>query len=154
MKTLPILMLIAIAMVSIGTVTAAIPDADGDLLIGMTTQEFVDYYGAKYLEGDRSKVTVETLDFYAEEYAIYPTMDIYATETVVSVEVVDAPVPTTPVATPVTTPVKAPEPVPTVSEIQPPMDDTGSNTTAIMMVCAILIVGIIAYIFTQQKKED
>jgi hypothetical protein len=108
MKAILTLMTIAIVMASIGMVAAVGTPEDG-LLIGMTTQEYVDYYGMKYLEGDRSKCTVETLALYAEDYGIYPTMDIYGTATEVTV------VPE-PVQTSVVTSEPTPAPVPTVGQ--------------------------------------
>jgi hypothetical protein len=151
MKAILTLMTIAIVMASIGMVAAVGTPEDG-LLIGMTTQEYVDYYGMLYLEGDRSKCTVETLALYAEDYGIHPTMDIYATATVIEVAVV----PDT-VETSVTTPeptiqiVEEPEVLPVTST---PVATTDSNTTLMIIVCVILIAGIVFYIFSRQDKSE
>jgi len=154
MKTIAVLMVIAIAMVSVGTTVAAL-DPDGDLLASMTTQEFVDYYGMKYLAGDRSKVTVETLDLYAEKYAVYPTMDMNLDNAIMATVIVTD-TPTTPVATPVLIPeadIGIPDSAPIVPVAQPPVADTNSNMTILFVVAAIVIVGLVAYLYNQQKKE-
>jgi len=154
MKAIAILMVVAIAMLSVGT-TVAVPDVDNDLLISMTTQEFVDYYGLKYLAGDRSKITVETLDLYAEKYAVYPTMDINLDNAIMATVIVTD-TPTTPVTTPVLIPeadVGIPDSTPIIPAVQPPAADTDTNMTILFVVAAIVIVGLVAYLYTQQKKE-
>lgn len=154
MKTIVALMTVAIVMASIGMITA-VPDADGDLLISMTTQEYVDYYGMKYLEGDRSKCTVETLALYAEDYGIYPTMDIYAAATVTEVTVVPEPV-----AAPVVAPEPEPMPVQTVEEPEvvstvPVPEDDGINDTMLMFTIFVAVgIAIILILTTRQNKKE
>jgi hypothetical protein len=153
MKAILTLMTIAIVMASIGMVAAAIPDEDGTLLIGLTTQEYVDYYGMLYLEGDRSQRTIRTLEIFAEQYGVYPSMDIYATATATVTEV-------TVVPEPVQTPVVVPEPTVAlvkdtpIPEIADPVEDDDDNVTTFFVVGMLIIAGIIMYIYSRQDKKE
>lgn len=152
MKAILTMMTIAIVMASIGMATAVGTPEDG-LLISMTTQEYVDHYGMKYLEGDRSKCTVETLALFAEKYDVHPTMDITVDEPepAPTTEVTEVTVLPDPVEVVVdVAPVPA-DPVDVTAEPVETADDSGSLVLPIVVIG--IIVAFLAYVYTIRDDE-
>lgn len=157
MKTIVTLMAIAIVMASIGMasigMSAAVGTPEDGLLIGMTTQEYVDYYGMKYLEGDRSKCTVETLALFAEKYDVHPTMDITVGEPVPvpTAEVTEVTVLPDPVEVVVSVDPVPTDPVDVTPEPVETPDDDGSLVLPIIVIG--IIVAFLAYVYTARDDE-
>lgn len=152
MKAILTMMTVAIVMASIGMVAAVGTPEDG-LLIGMTTQEYVDHYGMKYLEGDRSKCTVETLALFAEKYDVHPTMDITVDESdpAPTTEVTEVTVLPDPVEVVVSVEPSPADPVDVTSE---PVETPGDNGSLVLPIIVVgIIVALLAYVYTTRDDE-
>ena len=153
MKAILFIALIAILTTGLATadpVDMTIYDRNNDMQIDAAERMIldIDIQSSRISQAEAYVIDSYTVDgtvLLDEELRLaFLNPEAYPRNSVVSVTVTDEP----------TIPVEVPESTPTVSETQPADDDVKSNMTIVVMVCAILIVGIIAYIYSRQGNED
>ena len=153
MKTILFIALIAILTTGLATadpVDMTIYDRNNDMQIDAAERMIldIDIQSSRISQAEAYVIDSYTVDgtvLLDEELRLaFLNPEAYPRNNVVTVTVTDEP----------TIPVEVPESTPTVSETQPADDDVKSNMTIVVMVCAILIVGIIAYIYSRQGNED
>lgn len=164
MKTILIIALIAMIMTGLATADAdmTIYDRNNDGMIDAEERITldIDIEDCRISEAEAYVINSYTTDgtiILNEEFRLAflnPDANSYGAVATVTVT-------TTPVATPVTTPVTTPEAdvgipdsPPVISTVQPPLDDANSNMTILFVVAALVIIGLVAYLYTQQQKKE